>query len=276
MRAVSSDDSGLTLWSESLNSEWAFEPELLYPLASGTDVRRYTTLPQRQYILFPYDVDRSREAAQLIQFDELSARFPKTAQYLVKNRKRLEQRERGKFCDSAWHRFGRSQNLGIQHRSKLCIPRLVERLHATVDVSGTHFLDNVDVGGVTWRGGFESHSLLYLLGLLNSACLRWYFPFVSAPFRGGWLSANRQFLSQVPIRTIDFATAADKTHHDCMVSLVQTMLDLHKQLASAKTAHAKTAIQRQIDATDRQIDILVYELYALTDDEIRIVEQATA
>jgi hypothetical protein len=43
---------------------------------------------------------------------------------------------------------------------------------------------------------------------------------------------------------------------------------------SVKTAHAKTAIQRQIDATDRQIDQLVYELYGLTDEEIRIVEGA--
>jgi hypothetical protein len=30
--------------------------------------------------------------------------------------------------------------------------------------------------------------------------------------------------------------------------------------------------QRQIDATDRQIDQLVYELYGLTEGEIRIVE----
>ena len=31
-------------------------------------------------------------------------------------------------------------------------------------------------------------------------------------------------------------------------------------------------IQRQIDATDRQIDKLVYELYGLTPEEIAIVE----
>ena len=36
----------------------------------------------------------------------------------------------------------------------------------------------------------------------------------------------------------------------------------------------QTAIHRQIDATDRQIDRLVYELYGLTDDEIKIVEEA--
>ena len=43
-----------------------------------------------------------------------------------------------------------------------------------------------------------------------------------------------------------------------------------------RTPTHKTALQRQIDATDRQIDQLVYQLYALTDDEIKIVEDATA
>jgi hypothetical protein len=52
------------------------------------------------------------------------------------------------------------------------------------------------------------------------------------------------------------------------------MLSLHKQLAAAKTSHDQTSIQRQIEATDREIDHLVYELYELTDDEIKIVEEA--
>jgi len=34
-------------------------------------------------------------------------------------------------------------------------------------------------------------------------------------------------------------------------------------------------LERQIAATDRQIDRLVYELYGLTDEEIQIVESAT-
>ena len=50
------------------------------------------------------------------------------------------------------------------------------------------------------------------------------------------------------------------------------MLSLHKQLAAAKLPNEKDTFQRQIDATDRQIDLLVYELYGLTEDEIRIVE----
>ena len=60
-----------------------------------------------------------------------------------------------------------------------------------------------------------------------------------------------------------------------ILSLVERMLELHKQLGAAKTEHAKTNLQRQIDATDAQIDELVYELYRLTHNEIKIVESAT-
>ena len=40
----------------------------------------------------------------------------------------------------------------------------------------------------------------------------------------------------------------------------------------AHTPHEQTVLQRQIEATDRQIDALVYELYGLTEEEIKIVE----
>ena len=44
---------------------------------------------------------------------------------------------------------------------------------------------------------------------------------------------------------------------------------------AGRSHHDKSLIHRQIDATDKQIDQLVYELYGLTDEEIRIVEEAT-
>ena len=62
--------------------------------------------------------------------------------------------------------------------------------------------------------------------------------------------------------------------HDRMVALVEQMLQLHKELGAARTDHDKTFLKRHIDATDRQIDQLVYELYGLTEEEIRIVEEA--
>ena len=58
-----------------------------------------------------------------------------------------------------------------------------------------------------------------------------------------------------------------------MVRSVESMLDLHKQLPKAKTPHEQESIQRQIAATDRVIDAMVYELYGLTEEKIRIVEE---
>ena len=48
------------------------------------------------------------------------------------------------------------------------------------------------------------------------------------------------------------------------------MLDLHKQ--NPATPQEQEQLQRQIAATDRQIDALVYQLYGLTDAEIALVE----
>jgi hypothetical protein len=149
------------------------------------------------------------------------------------------------------------------------------QLHAAYDADGSHFLDNVDVGGVTLKAAYAAHGLEYVLALLNCRLMRWYFPQVSAPFRGGWRSANRQFLSLLPVRVVDFRNAADTAVHGRLSGLASSMQTLHKQLAAAKSEAQKTVIQRQIDATDAQIDRLVYELYGLTAEEIAIVEETT-
>jgi len=57
-----------------------------------------------------------------------------------------------------------------------------------------------------------------------------------------------------------------------MALLVEQMLALHKQHPLVRTPHEQTALERQIEATDRQIDALVYELYGLTEEEIAIVD----
>jgi hypothetical protein len=79
----------------------------------------------------------------------------------------------------------------------------------------------------------------------------------------------------IPFRTINFTDPADVARHDRMVALVtQTAagVDLHARLAVEGVPHEEAALQRRIEMTDRQIDGLVYELYALTPEEIAVVE----
>ena len=83
------------------------------------------------------------------------------------------------------------------------------------------------------------------------------------------------YLQQLPIRTINFSNRTDKARHDKMVKLVERMLGLHNDLAKAKGEQDRTFLQRHITSTDRQINHLVYDLYSLTKEEIKLVEAST-
>jgi hypothetical protein len=60
-----------------------------------------------------------------------------------------------------------------------------------------------------------------------------------------------------------------------MVELVTRMLELKKQQVRAQKKQSPSARQlldQKLAITDQQIDALAYELYGLTEEEIRIVE----
>jgi len=115
--------------------------------------------------------------------------------------------------------------------------------------------------------------LNYLLGIINSQLISWYF------LRRSNIAQRDDFPKIVlresrslPIYPINLSKCSEKEKHDQMVTFVQRMLDLHKHLANTRNPNDKTQIERQIEATDREIDRLVYDLYGLTEEEIAIVE----
>lgn len=82
-------------------------------------------------------------------------------------------------------------------------------------------------------------------------------------------------MEKVPIREINASNDEDRIRQERMTSMVGLMLDLHKKLPTAKTPDEKTRLEREIAAADKQIDALVYELYGLTAEEIKIVEDCS-
>jgi type I restriction-modification system DNA methylase subunit len=116
--------------------------------------------------------------------------------------------------------------------------------------------------------------LSYLLGLINSRLMSWYFLHRSnIAQRDDFPKIVLKETRSLPIRPINLSSPADIAQHDQVVKLAEQMLSLHKQLEVAKTPDDKARVKRQIDATDQQIDNLVYKLYDLTEKEIQIVEE---
>jgi hypothetical protein len=98
--------------------------------------------------------------------------------------------------------------------------------------------------------------------------LSWFYQNIMNPEKGEALAqVKRGHVAKLPI------AQGSKSQQDRMIELVDVMLTLHERLLAAKSTAQKEVIQRQIDAVDAQIDSLVYKLYGLSRDEIRIVEE---
>ncbi len=251
-------------------SEWTtLESDILRSVVRSGSIGRYMVMPTA-LVLFPYAVEDS--TARLFSQEELERNYPLAWEYLNRNKKLLEDREKGKFKDGSWYRFGRTQNLGVWEQPKIMVPYMITRLAAYPDRHHNYYFINVTTGGYGIFLDETFGSMVFVCGLLNSRLLDYYFKQVSSNFNSGYFAANKQYIEQLPIRTINFSDPDDVARHDKMVELVERMLSLHERLLTAKLNQEKTIIQHQIDATDRQIDRLVYELYELTEDEIEIVE----
>ena len=239
------------------------ESNILRPVLRSGQIGRFWGKPSAT-VLFPYDV--SGKEAALISEGQMRERFPLAYSYLQTHEGKLRGRERGRFDNEEWYQFSRGQNLARWRSPKVMVPYMVPRLAAYLDESVDVFFINVTTGGygLGLKSGVDPSSLI---AILNSRFLHFVFAKISSNFRGGYFAANKQFIERLPIACND--------HPDLAVRAEQ-MQSLHRDRAAASSPHARTVLDRQIAATDRKIDTLVYELYGLTDAEIAVVEAATA
>jgi len=231
------------------------------PFLAGKDIKRYAKSQVAKYlILIPKGWTRQNAGSVKNYWAWLEQNYPAIAGHLkpfeVQGQKRCDQ---GEF----WWELRSCDYYEEFEKPKIIYPDISINPNFTFD-NNRQYCSNTCY--------FMPVEDLYLLGILNSKLIGFICRTMFSVYRGGYLRFFGQYLEPLPIRTINFSDLTDKAHHDKMVSLVEQMLSLNKQLASFKTAHDKTILQRQIDATDHQIDSLVYELYGLTAEEIKIVE----
>ncbi len=84
------------------------------------------------------------------------------------------------------------------------------------------------------------------------------------------------YLDHLILPRMNFSDREDQERHDQVVTKVKAMLKARRALANAQTDRDKALYEDKCAVLDRQIDRLVYDLYGLTEEEIAIVEGASA
>jgi type I restriction-modification system DNA methylase subunit len=256
------------IYSKEKDAEFWLEPELLHPLIKGGDSKRYHLSRTNRLLLFPYAAEEDKRIS-LITESAMKAKYPLTWDYLQANKVYLENREDGKMRGHRWYAYIYPKNFDVVSLPKIFTPDIAAHSSFSIDETGDCYFTGGAAGGYGILVRRE-YSREYILGLLNSKLLEWYLHQVATTMRGGWYSYESRFIRGLPIRTINVSNSTDKTQHDKIVSLVDRILELHKR--TPRTPQEQEMLKREIGSTDRQIDRLVYELYGLTENEIKTVE----
>ena len=246
------------------------EKDLLRRPLYATDFTRFSFRPaNNEFIIFPYHV--SDAGYELCEEAEIRERLPKTYAYLRDNRAALRARKQS----GAWYGYSAPRNLNLHDHADFIVPLLADRgLAAPLPTSADRFCIMASAG-FSVKIAADSISPLYVLGLLNSRLLFWNLRIISNKFRGGWVTCTKQYFGRLPIRLLDLTDRQGKSSYERMVKIVEGAITLRRQLSAARIPHDQTVIQRQIAVVEQQIDRLVYDLYGLTDDEIKMVEEQT-
>ncbi|HEY8751026.1 MAG TPA: TaqI-like C-terminal specificity domain-containing protein, partial [Tepidisphaeraceae bacterium] len=222
--------------------------EIIKPLLNGRDIRRYRAEPQGQFLLY-------------LTHGINIGRYPAVEKHLRPYKTALERRA----TRQNWYELQQPQERYSAWMSgpKIVFPDIATHPRFALDEDGYFGTNTVY---------FIPRTDRVLLGLLNSRLGFLYFQQVCAGLEGGdeiYLRFFGQYLEGFPV------AAATPNQSLRLTTLVDSMLSLHKRLATEQLPQRREQVQREIDATDRQIDQLVYQLYGLTDAEIQIVEEAT-
>ncbi len=225
--------------------------EIIKPFLNGREIRPYQIEWKNQFLIYAYHGVNIRK-------------YPAVERHLQPFKGRLQQRA----TKQKWYELQQPQSAFAKYMDgpKIIFPDIATEPRFALDNAGfysantTYFIPLKD---------------FYLLALLNSQVGRFFFMRVCAGLEGKtetYLRFFGQYLEGFPVPTVNLSEASDKARHDHIVQLVERMLVAKEELSKAKTEAETTRLERECESLDRQIDQAVYELYGLTEEEIKVVE----
>jgi len=225
------------------------EIELLIKPIFATNFSRYLFKEDpNTYVIFPYVLKNKNY--RLIEEQLLAEQYPKTYQYLLSNKQKLQNRRQIK----QWYGYSAARSLKNHDDSDILIPLLADRGIFTLSPKSDKYTLMAG-GGFSILISDKLVSPKFLLSLLNSKLLFFVLRRESNKFRGGYITCTKQYFENLPIKLIT-------------PILQKPLIKLVDKILAAKRSDPKA----DTSALETECDRLVYQLYGLTEAEIKIVE----
>jgi hypothetical protein len=246
---------------------WKIESSILLPCIYDLSFNLFDTLSPNSAIIFPYSI--SGNQATILSEKDMQHKYPLCWEYLSAYKAELEKRSISGPKDVKWYQFGRSQSLTKFHNTpKLIWPVLSTQPCYVYDKANLQFTG----GG---NGPYYSlipkteYSLLYLMGILSHPVFEAMIKAGASEFRGAYYSHGKQFIENLPIRTIDSASnSPEKGYYDAIIKTTQDIITAKEVFAKTSLAAKKTVLQRKIDYLFKELISTINALYGIDMDDI--------
>ncbi|MDR8389941.1 Eco57I restriction-modification methylase domain-containing protein [Aliifodinibius sp. S!AR15-10] len=231
---------------EELISEDLSSKELIKPFLAGKNIKRYQPPSSDSYLILIPSGWTDKQTSSENKWEWFESNYPAIAKHLSPYEERARKRyDQGKY----WWELRPCDYYEEFAKPKILFPDISKEGDFTFDKEGTYYMVNTAY--------FIPKDDLYLLALLGSNLIEFYYRGILASYRGGYLRFFTQYLEMIPI------VNAEDDEREKIESLIS-------QILTAKKDNSDT----DISELESKIDRLVYDLYGLDEDEIAIVEES--
>lgn len=250
--------------SKETGRTYKLEKEVVHPLLKGSvHMKRWAPLATDRVVIFPYE--KHERQWRLIPEGDFHEKYPATWAYLQENREVLEARESGKMRGRAdWYGYVYPKNREVMGAPKILVPSIATKGEYCLDAKGEQYFVGSGGGG---GGGYAvvpsiNIDLAYLCGLLNSRLLDDFLRTITAQYEGGWCDYSPGFIGQIPVLVPK--TGKENGIARRITKVATRLTELMGKLRNETLgANERERIEREVDATERQLDKLVCTLYGV-------------
>lgn len=196
--------------------------------------------------------------------------YPLIRDTLFQYKERLMHRREAARGQIPWFSLNWPRREKLFLRPKILIRQTSPNIKATYDDQQFYCLKSVIIIQLSENSDIHYY---YLLGLLNSKLADFLYNDLVGEKARVFPEVKPVQLFKLPIREINPICPKDKHLHDRLVNLVKHMIDIKKKKIHLIPSLQKEQIEREIQITDEKIDELVYELYGITEEERKVIEE---
>lgn len=228
---------------ERLIAEDPKSAEVIKPFLAGREIKRYKFADTGQHLILLEKGITNKRANHIKPEIWLESAYPSIHKYLKPFEEKAKKRyDQGDY----WWELRACDYYGEFEKDKIFFAEISTYGQFTIDNNGKY---------CDTTGYILGSNSFYLIGILNALLTTFFFSKISSEIRGGFFRWKRQYVEIIPIPEISEIEQ-------------QPIIVLVTQILAAKQSNPKA----DTSGFEAEIDQLVYGLYGLTEEEIRIVE----